>query len=158
VGTVHRISMRHHEKLSRDWSNHCADMAIFWFVKLGPSASSKGAHPQFLANVRCGQMAGWTKMPLGTEADLGQGHILLHGDRAPLRKGHSSPLLFWDHVYCGHGHPSQLPLSSCSKWRLSATLNFNKRPGRGLTVIAAWPWPWLWIGSKSHQHSQHIWD
>ena len=30
-----------------------------------------------------------------------------------LQKGHSSPLLFLAHVYCGHGHPSQLLLSAC---------------------------------------------
>ena len=28
---------------------------------------------QFLANVRCGQTAGWTKIPLGMEVDLGPG-------------------------------------------------------------------------------------
>jgi len=27
----------------------------------------KGHSPQFSANVRCGETAGWTKMPLGTE-------------------------------------------------------------------------------------------
>jgi len=30
----------------------------------------KGHSPQFLANVRCGQAAGWTNMPLGMELDL----------------------------------------------------------------------------------------
>ena len=29
------------------------------------------------------------------------------------QKGHSSPRLFLAHVYCGHGHSSQLLLSSC---------------------------------------------
>ena len=33
-------------------------------------------------------------MPLGTEVDLGPGHIALQGDPAPPRKGHSSPALF----------------------------------------------------------------
>jgi len=28
----------------------------------------KGHSPQFSANVRCGQTAGWTKMPLGMES------------------------------------------------------------------------------------------
>jgi len=52
--------------------------------------------------------------PLGTEVDLGPGHIVLDGDPAALRKGHSSPdALFSAHVYCGHGRPSQLLLSSC---------------------------------------------
>jgi len=34
------------------------------------------------------------RMPLGREVDLGPGHIVLDGDPAPLRKGHSSPPLF----------------------------------------------------------------
>jgi len=32
---------------------------------------------QILAHVYCGQMAGWMKTPLGTEVDLGAGHIVL---------------------------------------------------------------------------------
>jgi len=39
-------------------------------------------HPaQFLAHVYCGQTAadGWMKTPLGTEVDLGPGHIVLDG-------------------------------------------------------------------------------
>jgi len=31
------------------------------------------------------------KTPLSTEMDLGPGHIVLDGDLAPQRKGHSSP-------------------------------------------------------------------
>ena len=34
------------------------------------------------------------KAPLGTEVDLGPGHIVLDGDPAPPQKGHSSPFLF----------------------------------------------------------------
>jgi len=38
-------------------------------VRWGSSSPPlKGHSPQFSANVRCGQMAGWTKMPLGMEA------------------------------------------------------------------------------------------
>ena len=39
----------------------------------------KGAQPllQFSANVRCGPVAGWTKMPLGMEVGLGPGDIVL---------------------------------------------------------------------------------
>ena len=42
-------------------------------------------HPtQFLADVYCDQMAGWIKMPLGTEVGLGQGNVVfvLDGDPA----------------------------------------------------------------------------
>jgi len=35
--------------------------------------------------------AGWIKMAHGTEVGLGLGHIVLHGDPAPHRKGHSTP-------------------------------------------------------------------
>jgi len=34
------------------------------------------------------------KTPLGTEVDLGRGHIVLDGDSTALRKRHSSPPLF----------------------------------------------------------------
>ena len=33
--------------------------------------------PHFLAHVRCGKTAGWIKMPLGTEIDLGQATLSL---------------------------------------------------------------------------------
>jgi len=42
------------------------------------------------------------KMPLGTEVELGPGHIVSEGTLFPAR------------AYCGHGRPSQLLLSSCS--------------------------------------------
>ena len=45
------------------------------------------AHPQFLAHVCCGQMAGWIKVPLGMEVGLGPGHTVLDGDQAP-QMGH----------------------------------------------------------------------
>ena len=49
-----------------------------------PAATSPKEHsPQFSANVCYGQMAGWIKMPLGTEVGLGPGHIVLDGDPAP---------------------------------------------------------------------------
>jgi len=38
-----------------------------------PPPPLKGTAPQFSANVRCGQTAGWTKMPLGMEVGLGPG-------------------------------------------------------------------------------------
>ena len=44
------------------------------------------------------------------------------------RNGHSSPPpIFSAHVYCGHGHPSQLLLSSCTNGRpkIDCTRNHN---------------------------------
>jgi len=50
--------------------------------------------PHFSAYVYCGKMAGWIKMPLHTEVDLGPGHIVFDGGQASPpepEKGHSSP-------------------------------------------------------------------
>jgi len=41
--------------------------------------------------VYCGQTVGWIKMPLGSEVELGPGHIVLDGDPTPPHtKGNSS--------------------------------------------------------------------
>ena len=55
--------------------------------------------PQFSANVRCGQTAGWIKMALGMEVGLGPGDIVLDGNPAPSQKGAELPVLA--RVYCG---------------------------------------------------------
>jgi len=60
--------------------------------------------PQFMAHVCCGQTAGWIKMPLGTDADLGPGQLVLDGDPAPPPRKHSSHL-FLAHIYCGKQSP-----------------------------------------------------
>ena len=75
---------------------------------------------QFLAHVYSGQMAGWMKTPFGTEVELGPGHIVLDGVPGPP-KGAQHPL-FSAHVYCGHGLPSQLLLSSCYTMKLCSIL------------------------------------
>jgi len=64
-------------------------------VRWGRSSPLKGAQPppQFPVHVYCGETAGWTKTLLGTEGDLGPGHIVLDGYPA-LRKGYSSHPLF----------------------------------------------------------------
>jgi len=47
------------------------------------SPSPKGAQPpQFSDNVCCGQMAGWTKVPLGMEVVLRPGDFVFDGDPA----------------------------------------------------------------------------
>jgi len=48
---------------------------------------------QFLAHVYCGQTAGWVKTPLGTEVDLGPGHIVLDGVPALRETGTAAPIL-----------------------------------------------------------------
>jgi len=50
------------------------------------------------------------------EVVLGTGNFVLDGDTAPpppKKKRPRSPIQFLAHVYCGHGRPSQLLLSSC---------------------------------------------
>ena len=59
---------------SRPW-RHC--------VRWGPSSPIKGAQPPLFDHVYCGQTAGWIKMPLGSEVDLGPFHIVLDGNPAP---------------------------------------------------------------------------
>jgi len=52
------------------------------------------------------------KTPLGTEVDLGPGHIVLDGVQAMRETGTAAPI-FSARVYYGHGRPSQLLLSCC---------------------------------------------
>jgi len=64
--------------------------------------SLKGHSPQFSVNVRCGQMVGWTKMPLGMEVGLGPVDFVFSGDPArPRKNGTPAPTQFLAHVYCG---------------------------------------------------------
>jgi len=75
----------------------------------------KGAEPpDFLARLYCGQTAGCIKMSLGVEVlGLGLRDIVFDVDPATLReKGTPALIQFLAHVYCGHGRPSQLLLSS----------------------------------------------
>ena len=59
-----------------------------------------GIYDQFSANVRCGQTAGWTKMPLRVEVGLGPGDVVLDGVAAPPKRG-TAPSQFSVHIYCG---------------------------------------------------------
>jgi len=61
---------------------------------MGSQLPLNGAEPQFSVRVYCGQTAGWMKTPLGTEVDLGPGHIMLDGDPAPPAKGAQQPPSF----------------------------------------------------------------
>jgi len=68
---------------SRRPTRHC--------IRWDPAAPPlKGHSPsQCLANVRCGQTAGWTKMPLGMEVGLGTGDFVFDGDPAtPGKRAH----------------------------------------------------------------------
>ena len=60
---------------------HCA--------RWGPSSTKRGTALPFSAHVRCGQTAGWTKMPFGKDVGRGPGHTVLNREPAPQRKGGS---------------------------------------------------------------------
>jgi len=49
----------------------------------------KGHSPKFLANVRCGQMAGWTKMPLSMDIGVGPGNFVFDGTKHAPEKRHT---------------------------------------------------------------------
>jgi len=53
----------------------------------------KRAQPptQFLAHIYCGQMAGWIKMPLGMEVNLGKGDTVSVGRSSPPPKRGTAP-------------------------------------------------------------------
>jgi len=67
--------------------------------------------------VYCGQTVGQIKMKLGTQVDLGPGHIVLDGDPAlPSPKVHSPQLLA--HICCGQ-------MAGCMKMSLGRKVGFN---------------------------------
>ena len=86
------------------WSNGWMDHVETWHadrprscpqclrLRWGPSSSSpKGHSPQFSAHICCGQMAGWTKMPLGMEVGLGPCDCVRRGPSSPSQKRRQSP-------------------------------------------------------------------
>jgi len=60
-----------------------------------PGPPQKGHSPQFLAHICCGEMAGWIKMPLGTEV----GHCVRWGSSYPYKGAQHltlfGPCLLW---------------------------------------------------------------
>jgi len=83
-----------HAGRPRPWP-HC--------VRRGPiSLSPKGAQPppQFSANICCGQMAGWIKMPLSMAVGFGPCDIVLDGNPASSSPKRGPSPQFFAHVYC----------------------------------------------------------
>jgi len=93
------------------WPDGWMDQGKTWYggrrrrrphcVRWGPSSPpQKGAQPghspQFSSHVRCGQTAGWIKMPLGMETGLSQRHIV---EPSSPQKGAQPKILA--HVCCG---------------------------------------------------------
>ena len=81
------------------WPNGWMDQDATWHggrpqpkrhcVRWGPSSPPpRGGAPQFLANICCGQMAGWIKMPLGREVrPQSKQHCVRWGPSSPSQKG-----------------------------------------------------------------------
>ena len=63
----------------------------------------RGTAPQFSAHTCCGQMAGWIKMPLGMEVDLGPGDFVLDEDHPPPAKNRGR----------GTSRPNFQPMCNC---------------------------------------------
>jgi len=95
-------------------AKRCMDQDATWYggrprptrhcVRWRPSPPPLKGHTQpsqFSANVRCGQTAGWTKMPIVMEIGLGPGDFVFDGDLAtPRKKAHPphpifGPCLLW---------------------------------------------------------------
>jgi len=131
------------------WPNGCVDQDDTWYrgrprptrhcVRWGPcSPALKGHSPQFLANARCGQTTGWTKMPLGMEVVLGPGDFVFDGDPASSRKRHThthpifSPCLLWpnggmDEDATGYGSRPR-PRPYCIRWGPSSPQKGHNSP------------------------------
>jgi len=100
---LNRCAMHHRPR------PHCARRRPSPLLKKGAQLH------QFSAYVCCGQMARWIKMPLGAKVGLGPGHVVLHGDPAPPKKG-AQP-------------PNFQQISMVAKWfvKLVCSFNFNYR-------------------------------
>jgi len=107
------------------------------YVRCGPSCLQKKGTPtptQFLAHVYCGQMAGWMKTPLiGTEVDLGPGHIVLDGVPASAKGAQQPPLfgpcLLWP----------RSPISATAELLLPKLLNIQR-----ICALTCGFWKTIW--------------
>jgi len=104
------------------WPNGWNGLRWNWpHVRWGPSSPS--LNRGFSAHICCGQMAAWTKKPLGMEVGLGPGDFVLNWDPAPFpQKGrHPSPNFrhgWMDQAGSWHGGGPQSS-SHCARWGAS---------------------------------------
>jgi len=96
-------------------------------------------------------MAGWIKMPLGTEVGLGPGHDVLYGDSAPPERDTAALSLFLARVYCSQ---TVAHLSYC--WALVMTyyvrvisLWLTKIRNRSIELLSFWQYVPVWRPSLS---------
>jgi len=85
------------------WPNGWTDGHIVLDGDPAPPPQRSTAPIQFSANICCGQLAAWVKMPLGMELGLSPGDFVLDGDPAlpSPKKGAEPPPQFSAHFYCG---------------------------------------------------------
>jgi len=97
------------------WPNGWMNQDTTWYggrprpmrhsVRWGLSSPQKGAQqpPTFRPmSIVAKRLGAWINMPLGTEAGLGPGDIVLEGQPAPpTERGHSRTPHFSAHIYCG---------------------------------------------------------
>jgi len=130
--------------------------------------SQRCTAPKFSAHICCGQMAGWIKMPHGTEIGLSPSDIVLDGDPAPLPKKGSSPQ-FSAHVWCDQmarwikmALGTEIGLGSvqrrCVRWRPSS-LKGGRPPVFGPCLL--WPNGWMdenatWYGRRSQPRPHYV--
>jgi len=162
------------------WPNGCMDQDAIWYVgrprprphyvRWGPSPPRKGtAAPHFPVHACCRQTAGWIKMILGMEVDVGSGNTVIDGDPASLpKKGQSlpnfRPILLWPNGwmhqdatwYGGRPQPRRL----CVRWGPSPPLH---KKGRSPPVFGPCLWTsgWMdedatWYGSISRPRPQCV--
>ena len=63
-------------------------------TQLCPEKKAQPFPTQFVSRVYCGQTAGWIKMPLGMEVNLGPGDVVFDGVEAPPKRGTAPSFLF----------------------------------------------------------------
>jgi len=105
---------------------------------------------RFLANVLCGQTAGWTKMPLGMKVGLSPGDFVFDGDPATPEKRHTHPTQFLARVYCGQvagwikmplGTEVNVGSADVVRWGLSSPVKGAQPPDFGSCLL--WPNGWM---------------
>jgi len=117
---------------------------------MGTQLAPKRAHPQFSAQVYCGQTAPRIRIPRGTNVGLSLGDIVLNGDPAlPPQKGHSPQLSA--NVRCGQtagwtkvplGMAVSLGPGDCVRWGPSSTRK-NAQPHPIFGPCLLWSSGWM---------------
>jgi len=113
----------------------------------GVAAPPKGAHPEFSANVCCGQTARWTKVPLGMEVGIGPCNFVFDGTQLlPRIKGHSPTHCWMDQDATWYGGKPR-PRRRCVRWGRSSSPKATA-PVFGPCLL----WPNGWINEDATWH------